>query len=447
MSQKRFNRAVVAGAGIGGLAAARVLSDFFEEVLIIEKAELPDKCGSRKSLPQGFHNHSLLEGGRHVLEKFFPGFCEELVSRGNWTADQAAGLKWFHHDCWKIREPIDRIMHIQSRWHLEGLLREKVRGIENVRFITSGVQGFAVSAGRLEKVRTDKEDIEADLLIDATGRGSQLPNWLKAAGLNEPKTVKYTLGLHYSSFLFRRKEEDNVPDWKILAVYPDPPKGSGSGVVFPVMDEEHGPCWLVSMIGRNGESPGVTYDEILEFAGNLPQPDIYEFIKGREPLTDKAAVFAFKSSQRNRYEKLKDLPAGVLPLGDSWGRINPIYGQGMSIALMEADILLKSLSSSDSIPKAGKKYLKQGSKFFAVPWMLICCEDWRYPEVENPPPGLCLVNAYSRKLHRLGSIDKNILRDVYDVLNFRRSPLILYKPSTAVKVLFKKVQSHSALNG
>jgi 2-polyprenyl-6-methoxyphenol hydroxylase-like FAD-dependent oxidoreductase len=439
LSHKQYSQAIVIGAGIGGLISARVLSDFFDEVVVIERDELPDSMSSRKGIPQGFHNHSLLEGGRLVLEKFFPGFCDDLLAMGNLAINQTKDIKWFHHGVWKTREAVDRTMCLQSRWHLEGLLRQKVKSIKNISWLQKTITGLTVVDKKIHSVRTTDGEYTADLILEAGGRSSRLLEWLGAEGVDAPLVSKNRLELKYASQLYRR--ENSIADWQLLAVYPDAPKGNCSGVVFPIVHEEYGPCWMVSLIGRNGDYAGSTQDEFLALAKDLDQSDVYDFIKDLTPLLTRPAQVSFNESRWIHYERMKNRPTGILPIGDSYGHINPIYGQGVSISLMEADILYKSLAKSESLPKAESLYLKRVAKFFSMPWLLICCEDWRYPQVENRPPFIGVVNAYSRKLHRLSSVDKGVIRDVYDVLNFTKHPLVLYKPTTILKVLFQRVQN------
>lgn len=434
-----FNKAVVIGGGIAGLLCARVLSDVSKEVTVFEKENLPADFSARKGVSQGFHNHTLLDSGRRILDEYFPGFSEELIKLGNKKVDQTAGLKWFHHGVWKYRKPTDLPMNIQSRWHLEGLVRKHIKKIDNISIQKAKIKDVLIVNDRIDAVLTDdNKEVKADIVMDCSGPASQLKKWLPQHGYACPPELRIKIDLKYSSFLYKR-DPDAKYDWEALAIYPEAPMGHRSGVVFPVIDAVHGPCWLVTAVGRNGEFAGSSHEEFLEFMKNLDKPDIYECISSWELLEDKGHHTAFHENIRTYYDHLLRYPAGLLPCGDSFGRINPIFGQGMSIAAIESEILKKTLSEVNDLKTLSSLYLKRTGCFFDIPWFLVNCEDWRYPHIPGRRKAVKLINWYTGRLHKLCSNDKQIVSDMYNVLHFNKKPLCLFKPSTVFKAFFKRV--------
>jgi hypothetical protein len=96
-------RAVVIGSSIAGKLAARILSDFFEEVDIIEKDQKSEKQITRSGVPQGSQSHALLKSGEDILELLFPGIVDELIEDGSVKSDFAKDLTWNHHGKWKLK--------------------------------------------------------------------------------------------------------------------------------------------------------------------------------------------------------------------------------------------------------------------------------------------------------------------------------------------------------
>ncbi|MCM8526655.1 MAG: NAD(P)-binding protein [Lentisphaeraceae bacterium] len=433
-----FETAIVIGGGIAGLLCARVLSDVCKEVLILEKEETPEGFAPRKGIPQGFHNHTLLDSGKRILNEYFPGFSEKLIKNGNATFDQTKGLKWFHHGVIKYNKPTGIMMNIQSRWHLEGLVRQYISEIANIKSLQKKVDDLIIEENTTKGVLCGDEDLHADIVMDCSGPANQIRQWLSKHNFPPPAELRIKIDLKYSSYLYKRNPDDNY-DWKALAVYPEAPKGNRSGVVFPIMDKEHGPCWLVTAVGRNGEYAGSTHEEFLEFMKGLDIPDVFECISKWELADEKGHHTSFQENIRTYYDHMLKYPAGFLPCGDSFGRINPIFGQGMSIAALESEILQKTLSEVKDIKTLTSLYLKRIGCFFDIPWFLVNCEDWRYPNVPGRSKEIKYVNWFTGKLHKLCSNDKQIVSEMYNVLHLNKKPSALFKPSIVFKALFKRV--------
>ena len=433
-----LKKAVVIGGGIAGLLCARVLSDVCEEVLVLEKEELPKDFTARKGVPQAFHTHTLLDSGRRVLNSYFPGFTDKLLEKGNISIDQTGDLKWFHHGVLKFDKATGVQMNVQSRWHLEGLIRQYINDIPNIRIECKKVDDLIIENDICKEVVCGDESIEADIVMDCSGPASQIRQWLSRHGYQIPPELRIKIDLKYCTYLYKRKPEDKYA-WQAMAVYPEAPKGNRSGIIFPIQDEVHGPCWQVTLVGRNGDYPGNTHEEFVEFTKGLDIPDVHECISKWELISEKGQHTSFQENVRTYYDHMLKYPAGYLPCGDSFGRINPIFGQGMSIAALESEILQKTLSEVKDMKTLTSLYLKRIGCFFDIPWFLVNCEDWRYPNVPGKSKEIRYVNWFTGKLHKLCAKDKQIVSEMYSVLHLNKKPSALFKPSIVFKALFKKV--------
>src|SRR5262245_1201447 len=128
-------RAVVIGGSIGGLLAARVLHDHFDQVTIVERDPLADAAGPRKGVPQGAHVHVLFGSGARVIERLFPGFFTELTAAGSCVCDFARDLCWYHGGVWKLRTASELISYWQTRPFLEAHIRRRIRSDTGVRIL------------------------------------------------------------------------------------------------------------------------------------------------------------------------------------------------------------------------------------------------------------------------------------------------------------------------
>ena len=432
-----FDKAIVIGGGIAGLLCARVLSDVSKEVVIFEKEQIAGNLETRRGVPQAFHTHTLLDSGRRILNEYFRGFTDELEKLGNKKADQTAGLKWFHHGAWKYREPLGESLNIQSRWHLEGLARKYIKETYNISIQNSKVDDIVITEEKISAVISEGKEFYADIVLDCSGPASQLKTWLPKHGFSCPPELRIKIDLKYSTYLYKRDPEEKH-EWEGLAIYPEAPHGHKSGIVFPIIDEIHGPCWQVTAVGRNGEYAGNSHEEFLKFMQGLDQPDIFDCISKWEVIDKKGHHISFHENIRTYYDHLLKYPAGLLPCGDSFGRINPIFGQGMSIAAIESEILKKTLSEVSDLKTLTSLYLKRIGCFFDIPWFLVNCEDWRYPHIPGRRKAVKFINWYTGRLHKLCGSDKQIVSDMYKVLHFNKKPISLFKPKTVFKALFKK---------
>ena len=282
------DRAVVLGAGLAGLLSARVLSDAYAEVTVVERDELPATKAPRKGVPQGAHIHGLMASGQEVLEALFPQFTEELTSQGVPQMDQAARARLYIGGH-RLRPSESGISVLSaSRPFLEGHLRARVRSLPGVSFADCrDVVGFATTPDHDRVIgarvirRADGstvEILEADLVVDATGRGSRTPRWLDELGYGRPAKEKISIGVGYSSATFRLAPGKLGRDLAIInAPTPAHPRGGGLSAL-------EGNRYIVTLMGVCGDHPPTDYPGFLAFAKSLQFPDIYDAIHDAEAL-------------------------------------------------------------------------------------------------------------------------------------------------------------------
>lgn len=429
------SHAVILGSGMAGLAAAGVLAPRFERVTVIERDPAPGEREARKGVPQGRHVHILLKAGENGFGEIFPGLAAELEANGSFRVDFGDDFGWFHHGVWKVRHESGITLHMQSRPLLESVVRQRVEGSGNVAFrYGTAVVGLEIADGRAVAVRVrpegeSEETVAGDLIVDASGRGSQLPRWLEAFGYPAPREERLGLDLVYSTRVFRAWPDPERP-WKALLLYHTPPGERRVGAIFPIEDGR----WMVTLAGMAGDHPPGDEAGFFDFARSLAQPTVYDAIRKAEPLSD-IETFRFPHARWRHFEELKRFPAGLIPLGDTVCSFDPIFGQGMSVAAQGA---LELAAHLDRAPGATnvRPFSRALSRRIAVPWLLTSSEDLRYPQVDGRRPfWLPVLQAYTRRVFRLTGSSASANRRFVRLINLLTGPEILFHPGIVAGVL------------
>jgi 2-polyprenyl-6-methoxyphenol hydroxylase-like FAD-dependent oxidoreductase len=434
------SHAVVIGGGIAGLLAARVLSGHFSRVTVIERDQLEDESSARKGVPQGRHVHMVLHRGQRVLERLFPGLYEQMGKDGSVSMDVGRKMRWLRLGCVSTHVDTGMLSQFQTRPALEMHVRRRVRQLAAVSFLDrTDVCALAIDAlgkritGIHIRNAADRSAaprlLAADLVVDASGRGSQLPRWLESLGYPAPKQWLVEINLAYASRIYRRPRHIRG-DWQTLICYPDPPHKSRAAYIFPI---EHD-CIMVTQGDRFSDRPPRNDAEFLEFARGQPHPDVYEVIRDAEPVSE-VTSFRFASNQRRHYERLRRFPERLVVLGDAVASLNPLYGQGMTLCALEAMALERYLRRYP-LTQAAHKFRRALGRMIGFPWLLIVAEDFRYPQTTGKRPlGAGLINWYTRKLQQLTEHDPEVLRELLYVVHMEKHPLSVYRPRILLKVL------------
>lgn len=433
--------AAVIGGSIAGLMAARVLADHFDHVVILDRDTPPDGPQDRKCVPQGPHVHALLPAGGDALQELFPGLLEELVSAGGIVFDAGSEIRWFIGGVWRVQKTFGIPGYSQSRAFLEFYVRQHVHRLANVECrYGCEVLGLLVerSAKRVEGLRArtgnSAEDLRADLVVDCSGRGSRLFTWLQEAGFGKPGERTVSIHIGYSSRIYR-PPSGWKRDWVLLMISPTPPNRFKTAAIFVI----EGGNWMVTLGGRCRDYPPHDEEGFLKFAREVEQPEAYELIRAAEPLTP-IVVHRFPASVRLDYARLEPFPTGLLPLGDSIASFNPVYGQGMTVAALEALALRKSLRNCRSLgfdpQQFRRNYFQEAERIVDHAWAMAAGADLNYRGAEGKrPPGSKLTRLYMKQVLGLCAYDAEVAREWMCVAGMLKRPVALFQPRIVRRVL------------
>lgn len=441
------DHAVVLGASMAGLLAARVLAPAYRKVTVIDRDVMPEIGAQRRGVPQGRHIHALHPRGREVLEELFPGFTRHVVHAGAQLGDALGSVRGVLSGHRLRQADIGLAMLFASRPFLEGQVRARVRALPGVTFLertdivgltttadrrrVAGVQCQQSAPSRLSRrsdtgLAGEPETMAADLVVDATGRGSRTPVWLQEWGYQRPAQDRVDIGLGYATRTYRLRPGVLGSDKAIvIGPTPDNPR---LGVLSTLEGGRH----MVGLGGILGDHPPTDPAGFDAFAASLTCPDIADAIIGARPLDDPVA-FRFPASVRHRYERLRHFPDGLLVLGDAACSFNPLYGQGMTVAANQA-LALRRLLARGAEP-APSEYFRIIAKTIDTPWDLAVGADLAYPGV----PGtrtvrVRLVNAYLPWLHAAAAHDVAVGAAFVRVLGLIEAPEALLRPDRMLRV-------------
>ncbi len=424
---------MVIGAGIAGLTAARVLSDRYDQVTVLDRDELPDEPVPRRGVPQGTQPHILLASGLRELDARLPGFEAELIAAGGTKFDMGTGLCTYRLGRrWpSVATGVELVA--ATRPLIEGLLRDRVTKLPGVtirhRVAVSGLTGSA--AGVTGVLLDSGETIGSGLVVDCTGRGARSDRWLTALGLPTPAQLEVKVGVAYASRLYRRRPGD-LPDWEAIFTLPTSPHERVDGLVFPV----EGDRWLVAIGGWHFPEVPTDVEAFERFARELPDPLLGELIGRAEPLSD-IVVAKFPSSRRRLFEQLEEPPPGYVALGDAICSVNPIYGQGMACAALSAGALGAALDKHSGTAMA-REYYAAVATIVETPWQFAVGGDFGYSQTTGPRPrGIKLLNWYSRQIAYASQIDAEVNRAFVRVQQLLDPPSVLTRPEFVLRVLRK----------
>jgi 2-polyprenyl-6-methoxyphenol hydroxylase-like FAD-dependent oxidoreductase len=435
-------RAVVLGGSMAGLLAARVLSDHYEQVTIVERDELPEGSEHRPGVPQARHTHGMLACGARIVERLLPGITAELVPpEAPPDADALRSGRWFNNGVFAARADSGLEGFGVTRPLLESVVRRRVRELPNVAVIDGhAAQGLIADGARVIGARIRprrggaEAELGADFVADATGRASRAPAWLAELGYAPPDENTVEVGLGYATRFYRRAPDDLDGDF-IVNVAAVPPNRR-MGIALAVEDHR----WIVTLAGLLGDHPPLDDDGFLAFAAGLPTPIIHKLIARIEPLTD-AVRTRFPAHRRVRYEHLERMPERFVALGDAIASFNPVYGQGMSVAAQEAE-LLDDLLATRRIDGLPRRFYRAAAKTIDVPWDIAVGNDLRFPEVQGPRSArVRLVNRYVGRLQRVAGHDPAVARAFFAVGNLVAPPTSLLRPRIVLRVLARPLRT------
>ena len=431
------NHAVVLGASLAGLLAARVLSEFFQRVTVIDRDRMPEVGQHRRGVPQGRHLHALHPRGAMVLDELFPGLLARVTEHGAVRGDVTGTARWQLAGHRFRQQDSGLLGLLGSRPFLEGHIRDAVRALPNVALVVEHdicgltatedrrrVTGVRIAAHGIDE---PVKSLAADLVVDATGRGSRTPVWLQEMGFPAPAEDRVDIGLGYASRVYQLRPGALGTDLVVVTgATAERPQG---GVLAAMEGDRH----IVTLTGMLGAHPPTDPAQFEAYATDLLFPDIAEAIQGAEPLTD-PVPFRFPASVRRRYERLRRFPERLLVIGDAVCSFNPVYGQGMTVAALEAMTLRRLLAHGGSVRP--RRYFRSIARLVDVPWDVTVGSDLAFPQVPGRRTAkIRLVNAYLDRLQAAAEFDATLATAFVRVVGMVDRPVTLLRPDRMLRVL------------
>lgn len=436
--------AVVLGASISGLLAARVLADFYIRVTVVERDVLPDGPATRRGVAQGNLPHLPAARGVQALSELFPGFVDELVAGGArvWNDGDLSRL-WVSFGGHRllrsgtIPDPESMVNYYVSRPFIEWCLRRRVHGISNVEV----AQGHdAVRLTRAPKrdhvngvvvARRDsgaETTLAADLVVDATGRGSRAPVFLDGLGYPRPREDQLTVHVSYAGLPVHLPPDALHEHIAFSSPEPRRPR------CFAMFAGEND-TYRVAVQTVGGQKPPADRAGLLDCLAEMAPPHVLAAARTAEPLAD-MSHYRFPSNRWRRFDQLARTPDGLIVMGDALCNFNPLYGQGMSMAAIEALILSRCLRQGDrNLPR---RFFRASAKEIRVAWHAAVGSDLALPQIAGKrPPSIRIINAYLDRVLAAAETDPAVVQQFLRSMNLIDPPSHLLRPSMMLRVMKK----------
>jgi 2-polyprenyl-6-methoxyphenol hydroxylase-like FAD-dependent oxidoreductase len=432
----RMSHAIVIGGSVAGTLAAAAVAPYADRVTIADRHPIPDGPKPRRGVPQARHAHLLWSGGARAIEELLPGTLEALSTAGARQIGLPSDLVTYSAQGWMRRFPSTQYIVTCSRDLLDWVLREQLQQLHpNVKVEGElEVTGLAGSAERVTGIRTAgprSEEIEASLVVDASGRASRTPIWLTELGLPPVAEEAVDSGLAYATRIFRAPPGAG-PRFPMVNVQANPADGvpGRTATIVPIENEQ----WLVTLSGTKGGNPPTDEASFVDFAlKQMRDPIVGRILQTATPITP---LFNSRSGGNRRclFEKLPSWPAGFLVVGDAVASFNPVYGQGMSVAAQQARKVRDAMARGRP---AARRLQAAICVLARVPWQVATGQDIQYPGATGgrPPASAKLVQAYFERLIRTSAANPDLAALLYEAVTFSGPMSRLVSPAAVLAAL------------
>ena len=441
ISQTQPTRAIIIGGSIAGLLSAKVLSSFYDGVIIVERDDIKSQVAARKGVPQSPQPHILLTRGYRILLDLFPGLANELTTAGAVPIDWGKDFHYFSFGGWNApqTEGTDLRSFSCTRPLLESIIRQQVERIDNVQRLSpyrvealTGDQ--AVITGVECRHRKDKSDaqlLQADLIVDASGRSTNAAKWLTALGIQPPQLETVDAQLGYATQCYRIPDGWSAP-WKVLLVSHQPPDYTQLGYLAQVEGDE----FIATLGGYSQQYPPLNHEDFLQAARQLPSAEFYEAIAQSTPTSDIKAYRA-TANKLHHYETLPHMPTGFIAIGDAVCALCPAYGQGLSTSAMSAMTLRNWLTEGHQ-PLNTLSFQKQLAKKIRPAWNVAARSDSGFDNVKGKlatTPLDRVLSKYMQRMMRKSQGDHELTLKLAKISHMIDSPIGLLNPKILIKTL------------
>jgi 2-polyprenyl-6-methoxyphenol hydroxylase-like FAD-dependent oxidoreductase len=448
-----YNRAIVIGGSMVGLAVARALSETFREVVVIDKDQFPvDAPEHRPGAQQSWHIHNLTLRGQNELEELFPGFVDEAIRLGAMQVDYADDIARCSELGWMPRFESGFIALSATRALLEFAERQRFRALVKNATVLESTRPTELLSERIGErfqavgVRTSEgRELRAELVVDCSGRAAVWKKWYAGLGVAPPRETVVDSQCGYSSRFYRPRDPARF-SWKgmvVDAVYPEKPHW---GVIVPLEQND----WVVTLGGFGGEYPPSDEEGFLRFARCLRSPDYVEALEQAEPITP-VRTFRRMEMRWSHFEQHDHPISRLLVIGDAAWAYNPLYGQGMSIGVTCARLLRDALRDDPELDGLPRRYYPPARRFAFPPWEATALRDMRWPRTSGARPWHGSITLpLSEFIMRAGHHDNEVFKELLLGIHLLKQPHELFTPSFVLRILrygLKQLAARDSLAG
>lgn len=427
--------AVVVGGSFAGLTTSHVLREHFDRVTVVERDTIPDDWSPRKGVPQSPHVHGILRLGREILEGMFPGFLADTERKGAWLFDQIRTGAMYSPAGWTARGTSSVVGYGVRRALLEETVRERVLADENIVVRHGRVAGLRTAGGRVCGVTLDVSDdgttaIDADLVVDASGRASPAPKWLEAAGLPVPEDTLVNGFVGYASRWVRVPEDAWPGDMRFIAQLPMPSNPKG-GILYPQDNGLH----VMSLFGHARNYPPGDDEGFMEFLSQCEVPIMHPIVQ-RSEIVSGISTSRSTANRWRHYERLESIPPGFIAVGDAVAIANPIFGQGISNT-MAGTVLLREVLAEGDLDDLGNRFHPRLAERLAYPYRTSTGFDLQFPTTvgERRPstPESRQFAEYMGVLAQIGTVEVSVAEAILNATQ-TYNPGLVRAPELVAKV-------------